>query len=101
MPTSYKILMYRRPSKDLQRIFAHIAKDSSQNASAMVDRILTAIDGLKGFPHRTIVEADNPDAPLRSLPVPPYVVFFRVFDAQRAIKILHVRHGARRRPKRL
>jgi plasmid stabilization system protein ParE len=101
MAEPYRILMYRPVSTDLQRIFAHIARDSPQNAASTVARILDLIQSSKTFPHRAVVEVDNPTAPLRSLPVPPYLVFFRVFDENRIVKVLHVRHGARRRPKRL
>lgn len=63
-------------------------------------RILDALEPLKQFPHRTVVERQNRKLrhPVRSLPVPPYIVYFRVLDDQRVIRVLHVRHGARRRP---
>jgi plasmid stabilization system protein ParE len=33
---------------------------------------------------------------VRSLPVPPYMVFFRVDDKLLVIRILRIRHGARK-----
>jgi plasmid stabilization system protein ParE len=68
----------------------------------MVRRILDAIDMLKHFPIRMKVLEQPPDSkpPVRRLPVNPYIVYFRVFESTRLVEILHVRHGARRQPKR-
>ena len=67
----------------------------------MVARILDAIDTLDTFPHRNVVAGQKPglSKPVRSLPAWPYVVFFRVHDDHGVVRILRVRHGARRRPK--
>jgi len=68
----------------------------------MVDRILASIDLLKVFPHRYAIEFSYRGLPkqVRSLPVQPYVVYFRVLDRERVVRILTIRHGARRRPRR-
>jgi plasmid stabilization system protein ParE len=85
---------------DLDAIFAYISKDSPHNASKFVARLLGAIEQLKNFPHRTIVEGEGSRSvmPVRSLPTEGYVVFFRVDDQQHVVRIVHVRHGARQRP---
>lgn len=66
-------------------------------------RILDALEPLKHFPHRAIVEWQRPGLryPVRSLPGAQYIVYFGVLDSERAVRVPHVRHGARRRPKRL
>jgi len=102
MPEPYRIVMSKRAANNLQGIFDFIAQDSPANASRMISRILADINDLKILPHRTVVQ-DQPASrrpPVRSLPVRPYVVFFRVFNEDRVVRILHVRHGARRSPKR-
>ena len=66
----------------------------------MIEKILDAIDLLEIFPHRTIVQRQTPRLkhPVRSLPVKPYVIYFRVIDEDRVVVIRHIRHGARRPP---
>ena len=102
MARRYRILLSKRVASDLERIFDHIAKDWPDAAAKMVDRILGSIERLKMFPHRNVVMGQSPRLkhPVRSLPVPPYVVFFRVMDAQGVVRVVQVRHGAQRRPKR-
>jgi plasmid stabilization system protein ParE len=69
----------------------------------MVERIVDAIETLNTFPHRSVVH--DPEArlphPVRMLPVRPYVVYFRVQENEGIVRILTIRHGARRRPRRL
>ena len=56
MPDRYRILMSKRAAADLQAIFDRIAKDSAANAPKMAARILGAIEDLKRFPNRNVVE---------------------------------------------
>jgi|SRR5688572_19458862 len=102
MPQTYRVLLAKRAATDLEEIFDRIAKDSPGNAARVIDRILTAIDGLKTFPHRNLVAEQDPTAahPLRSMPVQSWIVFFRVLDQHHVVRVLRVRHGARRRLKR-
>jgi plasmid stabilization system protein ParE len=102
MPDKFRILLKKRVATDLEKISKTIARDSPQAAPAFVERILDAIDSLEMFPHRKVVQGQKPDEahPVRSLPVPPYMVFFRVIDSQRIVRVLRVRHGARRPLKR-
>ena len=102
MPTPYRILFSKRAGSDLKAIFERIARDSPQNAANFVARVLDTIATLKLFPHRAIVQAQHPDLkhPVRSLSVRPYIVVFRVVEKHRIVRILQVRHGARRRPDR-
>jgi plasmid stabilization system protein ParE len=99
---AYRVIILPRAGADLQAIYDHIAADSRENAAAMITRILDALEPLKQFPHRTVVERQSAKLrhPVRSLPVRPYVVYFRVLDEERVVRVLHVRHGARRRPRK-
>ena len=97
-PAAYHIATSRRATKDLIGIHAHIGKDSPANASGVLQGILDAIDSLASTPHRTVVDPQPVDRrpPVRSLPVPPYTVYFRVNDQNRTVRVVRVRHGARR-----
>ena len=102
MPAGYHLILAPEAAADLQAIHEFISKDSPQNAARLVSRILDAIAGLADFPHRNVVEHQSRKIrhPVRSLPVRPYVVYFRVIEEQRVVRVLTVRHVARRRPRR-
>jgi toxin ParE1/3/4 len=102
MPSDYRIILATRVVSDLQGIFDHIAAESPQNAAKVVNRVLTALEGLKAFPHRTVVVKQplRLKNPIRSLPVQSWVIFFTVSDDQKVVRVLRVRHGSRRRPRR-
>lgn len=99
----YRVIITPRAEGDLEGIHRYIAQDSPDNATGMITRILDAFEPLKLFPHRTVAERRRPGLrhPVRTLPVPPYIIYFRVLDEDRVVRILHVRHGARQRPRAL
>ena len=98
----YRIIISCRAVRDLEKIHDYIAHDSPANADGMIKRVLDSVELFEQFPHRTVVEQQSSKIrhPVRSLPVPPYVVYFRVIERQKVVRILHVRHGARRQPRR-
>jgi plasmid stabilization system protein ParE len=100
---TYRVIISKKAAADLQSISDEISKDSPNNAAGMIERILKSIDLLEIFPHRTLVPGQNPKLkhPARSLPVDPYVVYFRILEESRTVRITQIRHGARRPPKRL
>jgi plasmid stabilization system protein ParE len=102
MAPRYRILISKRASKDVQRIFDGIAATSARNATSVARRILDAANGLKDVPHRTIVEGqrETEPHPVRSLPVQSWVIFFEIHDDRHAVHILRIRHGSQRRLKR-
>ena|SRR5947207_2507733 len=102
MPHAFRIILSPEAASDLQTIHDYIVQDSPQNAAKLIARILDEIDTLKAFPHRTVLPSQSKKLryPVRTFPVRPYVIYFRVLDEQQAVRILTVRHGARRRPKR-
>jgi toxin ParE1/3/4 len=97
---TYRIIITPWAGTDLETIYDHIARDSATNVASMISRILDALEPLKLFPHRAIVERNDPTLrhPVRSLAVRPYLVYFRVLEEERVIRVLHVRHGARQPP---
>ena len=101
-PSHFRIVMSPEAAADIENIHAYISQDSPQNAATMVGRILDSIARLETFPHHNLVEHRSRKIkhPVRSLPVRPYLVYFRVLDSEQVVRILSVRHGARRRPLR-
>src|SRR5690349_6825402 len=100
MSQRFRIRLTQQALSDLEVIYASIAKDSPDNAARMIEKILNSIDLLQIFPHRTVVERQHPvlKYPVRSLPVKPYVIYFRVIDDEGTVVIRHIRHGARQAP---
>jgi plasmid stabilization system protein ParE len=86
---------------DLQRIHDRIAADSPVNAAAFIKRMLDAIDGLAIVPHRSIVQKTSKrlGQSVRMLPFGAYVIYFLAYDDQRIVRVLTIRHAARRRPR--
>ena len=98
----YRVIITPRAGADLQSIYDYISKDSQQNAAGTIARILDALEPLKLLPHRSLVERQSTKIrhPVRQITVRPYNVYFRVLDDEKVVRVLHVRHAARRRPKR-
>lgn len=98
MAPIYRIKFTRNAADHLQEIFDYIEKDSAQNASRMIGRIVDAIDALEQLPHRyrVLPGVDTHGVEVRSMPVPPYLVRYHVDDVNFVVTVLSVRHGARR-----
>jgi addiction module RelE/StbE family toxin len=96
MPNLYRVRITPRALCDLQTIFDYIAQDSPDHAAGMIERIFGAIDGLEFMPYRFKVLEGAEKKGIRSIPVRPYLVRFRVEEEAGIVRILHVRHGARR-----
>ena len=87
--------------RDLEQVADALAAQSPDTASRLLESIIGSIDSLAIFPHRNVVDGQPPSAnPVRSLPAPPYMIYFRADDRRRVVRILRVRHGARRPLKR-
>ena len=100
MPETYLVRITPRALADLEAIFDYIRRDSPQNAAAMVARLLDAIDGLDILPHRFDVPRVGTvrGRQVRSMPVRPYLVRYRIEETRKVVYVLRVRHGARWRP---
>lgn len=100
MPEDYGIRITPRALADLEAIFEHINRSSPQNATKMIRTLLDAIDGLNILPHRYDVPRVGyvRGRQIRSMPVRPYLVRYRIDEKNGVVLILRVRHGARRRP---
>jgi plasmid stabilization system protein ParE len=89
-------------SNDLIHIFDYVEQSSPQNAPSVVRSIFDAIDSLAQLPHRYKVHrsARSPDRVVRSMPVPPFIVYYRILEQEQTVRVLTVRHGAQRQPRR-
>jgi plasmid stabilization system protein ParE len=102
VPDQYRVIILPAAADDIVSICSFIERDSSQNAAAVAQQILDAIDGLEILPHRFRVHESraDPAKAVRSMPVPPFIVYYRVDDGRNVVRILSVRHGSRRQPRR-
>jgi plasmid stabilization system protein ParE len=102
MPPAYRVILQPRAFENLDAIFDYIKHDSPQNAIAMVDRLWAAANSLDHLPHRYKVHhrSKNPAKVIRSMPEPPFVIYYNVIEQPRTVRILAIRHGARRPPRR-
>ena len=86
-----------RAYREIREIFVYIAQDNPSAAERVRDRVYEVIDHLARHPksgHLTMQPG------VRSFPLGnyPYVVLYRYRERRREVRILHVLHGARRRP---
>jgi plasmid stabilization system protein ParE len=100
MPETYGVRITPRALKDLEAIFAHIAGDSPQNAPKLIRTLLDAIDGLEIMPGRFNVPRTGyvRGRQIRSMPLRPYLVRYRIDSRRKVVYVLRISHGARRRP---
>jgi plasmid stabilization system protein ParE len=101
MSDDYQLIMSPEAVLDLAAIHAYILRDSPQSAARMVERILASMEKLKIVPHRTVFlrRSGKVPHPVRTLAVRPYVIYFRAIETGRVVRVLTIRHGARRRPR--
>ncbi|MBV8740093.1 MAG: type II toxin-antitoxin system RelE/ParE family toxin [Alphaproteobacteria bacterium] len=78
--------------REIEHIYRYIAQFNPRAAEHMVMEILAAGDSLESFPYRGRVV---PGTQLRETTLPyPYIIRYRI--AGDHVRILRVRHGARR-----
>jgi toxin ParE1/3/4 len=89
----------RQASGDLDEIHEYVKRDSPAAATALVVRLLTAIDQLEAYPQsgRAVPEFDNPT--IRELIRGSYRIVYRLW--QRDIQLLRIHHAARPLPQDL
>jgi len=102
MPARFHVIIPPRPLRELVEICAYIEPHSAQNAASVAQMLVSSIDSLEILPHRFNIHEHrrDPAKTVRSMPVPPFVVYYRIDDLRRSVRILSIRHGARRKPKR-
>ncbi|MDB5322233.1 MAG: plasmid stabilization system [Phycisphaerales bacterium] len=102
MPQHYRVIVLDEAFDDLDRILEYIKQDSPQNAVQTLDRLWNACQSLAMFPRRYKVHLHRKarELTVHSVPFPPYIVYYRVDDATHVVRVLTIRHGAQRQPRR-
>jgi plasmid stabilization system protein ParE len=102
MPAAYRVIVLPEAFEDLDRIIDYIKQQSPQNAARVIERLWVATQSLAILPYRYKVHRSNrdPGRTVRSMPVPPFIVYYRVVEAHRTVRVLTVRHGSQRQPRR-
>ena len=102
MPETYRVIVLPTALDDLDHITEHIKRDSPQNALGVFNRIWPACQSLSAFPNRYAVHQHrrDPAKKVRSMPVPPFIVYYRVDESQKTVRLLTIRDGRRRQPQR-
>jgi plasmid stabilization system protein ParE len=104
MPAHYRVIILPRASADIHGICSFIEQEqkSPQNAALVAQRLIAAIDSLEILPHRYRIHEHRKDSTksVRSMPVPPFIIYYRIDDSNQTVRVLTVWHGARRQPKR-
>jgi addiction module RelE/StbE family toxin len=93
---AYKVRYTPRALGDLDGIFEYIAPENPRAALTVKARIRDRIESLAQFP------ASGPETAergLRMLPVGryPYLIFYEIDEAAKAVAIVHIRHASRKR----
>src|SRR5262249_25061826 len=104
MPAHYSVIILPRATKAITDICSFIEQEqkSPQNAALVARRLIAAIDSLEFLPHRYRIHEhrQDPAKTVRSMPAPPFVIYYRIDDVNQTVRVLTVWHGARRQPKR-
>lgn len=98
----YRAVIVPQAISEIEDICSYIERESPQNAGMVAEKLIAAIDSLKVLPRRFRVHQHRLDKTksVHAMPVWPFIIYYRVDDATRVVRILTVRHGARRQPKR-
>jgi len=101
MPEHYRIRIMPRAASDLVTICSFIELHSPQNAASIARELVTAIDSLEILPHRYKIHQHRKESSksVRSMPVSPFIVYYRVVHHLHVVEVLTVRHGSRQPPK--
>ncbi|HEY1684747.1 MAG TPA: type II toxin-antitoxin system RelE/ParE family toxin [Tepidisphaeraceae bacterium] len=102
MPQGHRIIITREALADLEKIAAYIRQQSPQNAAAVSEVVLGAIDSLAFLPARfkRVGKSRKRGSPIHAMVARPFIIYYRVEQSSETVYILNVFHGARRQPGR-
>lgn len=101
MPKQYRVIILPEAFNDLDQILDYVKRQSPKNAVSLIDRLERAIYSLNQLPHRHKVHRWNrrPERMIRSVPVSSYIIYYRIIERPTTVRILTIRHGARKPPR--
>jgi len=102
MPETYRVIIVAEAIDNLNGILEYIKQDSPQNAAKTFNRLWSHCQSLAILPRRHEVHQHRKASALtvHSMPVPPFIVYYRVDDHARTVRVISVRHGAQKQPRR-
>ena len=102
---AYRVELTPLAQEDLKRIYATVVREAPYRGPVWFDRFERAILSLSNFPERCMIvpSLSTSEQPVRQLLFGRrrrvYRIYFAVFEG--VVRVVHVRHGARKEPRRL
>jgi len=102
MPDTHRVILTAGALHELEEIANYIRQHSPQNAAAVAETLISAIDSLATMPRRfrQVGTSRKRRSPIHAMVVRPFIVYYRIQATPPAVHILYVRHGRRRQPRR-
>ena len=100
---AYRVEITKTAEADLESLYAWVIAQAPHQGASWFNNLETAILSLDRKPHRCPVAPESADAdhPIRVLHFGRrrhvYRAFFAVDDRRRIVRVLHIRHAAKRR----
>lgn len=96
---THKVLILPEAASEAEAAYVYIAKQSPEKAVAWYNGLLDAMFSLDTLPKRHPVapESEFLDREVRQFVHGNYRIIYLVEDQPKVVRILYVRHGARRR----
>ena len=99
---NYAIFIAPKAGLEIEKIKDYVRTESEQAAELIGNKFERAINSLDIFPRRHPVYDVRRDSAMTTygMLVFSYIVYYRVNDATKIVRVISVIHGARRQPKR-
>jgi len=91
-----KLTFSPRATREVNEIYEYIARESPAGAQHVLNRIYAVAKHVASFPN-TGSKTKLPDVRVFPTSPYPYLVYFKRLSGRREVRILRVRHAARRR----
>lgn len=92
----FRVIFTKKALRDLEAIARFVAKDNSDAAINLRDKLLERALELSRFPRR--YPKGRLRAGVREMPVGSYIVHYSVDDARHTVNIIHFWHSSRQPP---
>jgi len=89
----FQVFLTPQAERDLDRIGKHIGRDNVQAAHEFCGQLMFEAKSLRSLPRRGYAVRRQPE--IRRLVFKPYLIFYKIFEAEGRIEILRFWHAAR------
>lgn len=102
MPDTFRVIISPTAYADVDRIVEHVRQRSPANAARIIDDLLAAALSLRALAYRYRVYQHRKDQTktVHAMPVPPFMLYYRVDPTTHVVRVLTIWHGAQRQPRR-